>query len=82
MKEGASWWTAWRFGGSAGRQWDGSTTAERQHRPLLTAAEEVDEEEGEQVIGLEGQRSYGTTGNDGPRVEPSSVGTERNAWEE
>jgi hypothetical protein len=80
MKEGASWWTAWRTW--SGRAAGGSSTTERlSRRPLLEAPIEEDEEE---EIGTERdeQQGYGTANSGAPRVIPSSMGGERNEWDE
>lgn len=81
MKEGASWWTAWRiWPGQQKADWP--TTERQTRRPLLHGPmEEGDEEE---QVGTEEveRREYGTTGGDGPRVEPSSMSVERNAWDD
>ncbi|KAL2205429.1 hypothetical protein CC79DRAFT_1047952 [Sarocladium strictum] len=81
MKEGASWWTAWRIW--SGRYKGTWTTTERQNRrPLLAApAEDGDGDEETGVVTREDERREYGTGGDGPRVEPSSMG-ERNAWDE
>lgn len=80
MKEGASWWTAWRVWG--GRR-EGSSSGDRQsRRPLLTGVEESEEDEEEEIdTGRDERRVYGS-GGDGPRVEPSPMVHERTAWED
>jgi hypothetical protein len=80
MKEGASWWTAWRIW--SGRYKGLRTTTERQNRrPLLAAPAEEDEDEEAGTVRRDNERREYGTGGDGPRVEPSSMG-ERNAWDE
>lgn len=74
MRDGASWWTAWR---TAGRD-DTRDAGRESRRPLLPAVPEVEEESVETV-----PRSYGSTpGEDaGPRGEQSPM-NERAAWED
>lgn len=78
MKEGASWWTAWRIWGGRGK--DTSSADRQSRRPLLTAAEEVEDEEEEIGNEQSERRDYGT-GTNRPRVEPSPMVHERTVWE-
>lgn len=75
MREGASWWTSWR---SLRRQHHSGRR--ESNRPLLTAVAEVDEEVAEESHPQ--QRSYGSLpeGENRPRVEPSPIHSDRNAW--
>ncbi|CAM1504799.1 Fc.00g023900.m01.CDS01 [Cosmosporella sp. VM-42] len=84
MREGPSWWTAWRTRGE--RQVNGTYES---RRPLLLPTSSRDEETAERQ-GTGGRNYGGVNGGSGvvneevesgPRVEPSTI-NERSAWEE
>lgn len=81
MREGKNWWTAWRVG-----RWNRATGERGSGRPLLTAAgtEEEERDDSERPNNSQ-QREYGGTdeeGGGGPRVDPSPIHHERNAWDD
>ena len=75
MREGTSWWTAWRTRGSRPM-----LIQHGSNRPLLTAPE-PDEETAE--ADAQESRSYGALNDEDSRTHAESSNLEeRNAWEE
>ncbi|KAK5997968.1 hypothetical protein PT974_00336 [Cladobotryum mycophilum] len=76
MGESPNWWTSWRATGRRQR------VTQHESRPLLTAAEDEEEVVERQESAPRGYQALNDSEEPGPRLEPSAIGHERNAWNE